>query len=226
MRIAASLPGRLALLALLAGAWGCYDTAPPRALPPLPPSSSDSGPISQPFDQRLVEPRFEKALGEYWRDLRTLRWDSTDVELRRALRLLAIAAERIPYTAGIDVPGAAAEVRGGRSGRGGTAVGALAAGDGSNLAALKRPLQNMAGSFVALAQGPYRNGVGVLQAAYGFDSAIRALFAAQTQGADRRATLEALGRGEEFLFAVRGAVGRAEVGLGDSGPPPAEFGPE
>ena len=214
-----------AVLGLLA-ATGCYDAAPPRALPPPPPSTTGSGPISQPFDQRLVDPRFEQALGEYWRDLRTLRWDSTDVELRRSLRLLAIAAERIPYTGGIDVAGAAAEVRGGRGGRGGTAVGALAAGDGSNLSALKRPLQNLAASFVALAQGPYRNGVGVLQAAYGFDSAIRALFAAQTQGADRRATLEALGRGEELLFAIRGAVGRAEVGLGDSGPPAADFGGE
>jgi len=212
-----------ALLALLAGASGCYDTTPPRALPPMPPNSSGSGPISHPFDQRLVDPRFEQALGDYWRDLRTLRWDSTDVELRRSLRLLAIVSERIPYTGSIDLPGAAAEVRGGRGGRGSTAVGALAAGDGSNLAALKRPLQNLASTFVALAQGPYREGVGVLQAAYGFDSAIRALLAAQTQGADRRATLEALGRGEELLFAIRGAVGRSEVGLGDSGPPPADF---
>lgn len=216
---------RAALLGVLLVAPGCYDAPPPRSLPPPPPSTSGSGPISQPFDQRLVDPRFEQAIGDYWRDLRTLRWDSTDVELRRSLRLLAIAAERIPYTGSIDVPAAAAEVRGGRGGRGGTAVGALAAGDGSNLAALKRPLQNMSASFIALAQGPYREGVGVLQAAYGFDSAIRALLGANTQGADRRATLEALGRGEEFLFAVRGAVGRAEVGLGDSGPPPAEFGP-
>jgi hypothetical protein len=217
---------RAALLAGLAATSACYDAAPPRALAPPPPTTSGSGPISQPFDQRLVDPRFEQALGEYWRDLRTLRWDSTDVELRRSLRMLAIAAERIPYTGGVDVPGAAAEVRGGRGGRGGTAVGALAAGEGSNLSALKRPLQNLAAAFVALAQGPYREGVGVLQAAYGFDSAIRALIAAQTQGADRRATLEALGRGEELLFAIRGAVGRGEVGLGDSGPPPADFSTE
>jgi hypothetical protein len=177
------------------------------------------------FDARLVDPRFEQAIADYWRDLRTLRWDANDNEIRRSLRLLAIAAERVPYTGSVDLATAAARVRGGRAHQAaarGAPTPAVPAPPGETV---EGPLQDMARAFVALGRGPYREGVGVLGAAYAFEQAVQAMVAARARGGDRRASFEALGRGEQMLFAIRGAIGRGEVGLSTSAPPPVDFGP-
>jgi len=221
--------GLLALAAMLLA--GCYTMpgGPSRrgggpqqqAMPP--PELSPSGPTpGGAFDARLVDPRFEQAFADYWRDLRTLRWDSNDNEVRRSMRLLAITAEHVPYTGSVDVAGSAARVRGGRSERttfAGPMVGApappVAAGD---------PMQQLAKTFVELAKGPYKDGVGVLAAAYGFDHAVGAMLAARARGGDRLASFEALRAAENLFFAIRGALGRGEVGLVSNAPPPVDFG--
>lgn len=236
VRIASRGLGRV-LLALWvgAGAAGCY-TMPDggrrpgvqggdRALSPNVTPAAPA-PVEQAFDARLVDPRLERAIADYWRDLRTLRWDSTDMELRRSLRLLAIAAEHVPYTGSVDLVSAAAGMRGGRSHRARLTPGAPAGyGDGSEAGAFDRSLTQLAAKLIELAQGPYRDGVGVLAPAYAFEQAVRKVVAARVTGGDRRAAFEALGRGEELLFAIRGAIGRGEVGLVSAGPPPVDFGP-
>jgi len=195
---------------------GCYgpDPAAPRPGAGAPPGPSTP---SGTFDPRLVDPRFEQATVDYWRDLRSLGWDATDNEIRRSLRLLAIAAERVPYATSVDLTAAAARLRGGRGEHAPSAPPQTRTGfDG---------LEELARAFVALAKGPYREGAGVLAAAYGFEQATQAMAAARARGGDRRTAFDVLARGEEMLFAIRGAIGRGEVGLVSEAPPPADFGP-
>jgi len=203
---------------IVATCGGCYTQGPsPSRRPGSWQAGTTSAPTEQAFDARLVDPHFEQAFADYWRDLRTLGWDATDNEIRRSLRLLAIAAERVPHTGSVDLAGAAARVRGGRT-RG--AAFAAASDD-----AIEKPLQELARAFIEVARGPYREGVGVLAAAYGFDQAVNAMSAARARGGDRRASFAALGRGQDLLFAIRGAIGRGEVGLLGTAPPPADFDP-
>ena len=64
---------------------------------------------------------------------------------------------------------------------------------------------------------------GVLAAAYGFEQAVGAMASARARGGDRRTSFTALARGEDLLFAIRGALGRGEVGLVSAAPPPVDF---
>jgi hypothetical protein len=192
---------------------------------PAQPSPASGPPAEAAFDPRLLDPRFEQAFANYYRDLRTLGWNSTDNEIRRSMRLLAIAAEHVPYTAGVDLAGAAARVRGGRSERAALAGPVVAPTPAPNPdAGGHDPLQHLARAFVDLAKGPYRDGVGVLAAAYGFEHSVGVMIAARARGGDRMAAFEALRAGEGVLFAIRGAIGRGEVGLVSNAPPPADFG--
>lgn len=199
---------------------GCEPDAPARtAAGPRGGNAPAAAPPGPTFDPRLVDPKYESACAEYSRDIRTLAWDASDNEIRRSLRMLSIAAERVPYAGSVDLAGAAARVRGGRERPG-------APGPGASAPSVDGPLGQLAGAFVDLAKGPYREGVGVLAAAYGFQQAVKAMTSPRApEGERRRAAFDVLGRGEAVLYAIRGAVGRGEVGLGGEAPPPVDFEP-
>jgi hypothetical protein len=231
LRLALVASATLTTLALT----GCYDMpgrppggarGPVAVAPPGQPPAPSGPPAEAAFDPRLLDPRFEQAFANYYRDLRTLGWNSTDNEIRRSMRLLAIAAESVPYAGSVDLAGAASRVRGGRSERAAFAGPAVAPTPTPAPAAdaAHDPLQQLARAFVELAKGPYRDGVGVLAAAYGFEHSVGVMLAARARGGDRMAAFEALRAGEGVLFAIRGAIGRGEVGLVSNAPPPADFG--
>jgi hypothetical protein len=202
---------------------GCSANPGPAPRPPAV-GHAPQTPATRAFDARLVDPRFEWAVAEFSADLRRLRrTDSTDVEVRRTLRLLAIAVERVPYAGSVDVEGASAIVRGGRARRAGWLAFGGTARTGGDPHLVGQSLEALSETFVALARGPYRAATGVIGEAYAFDAAARQ--AGQSGGEQGRcsAALTALSRAEAVLLAMRAAVGRGEVGLLDQAPPPVAW---
>jgi hypothetical protein len=196
----------VALALISSGALGCYVT---RAAPQRTPGYEAPAPQSRPFDARLVDPAFERALGAFVADLDTLqgrRGDVEDVEIRKTLRLLSIAVEKVPFSEGIDVRRGREAIRGGRP----TTTRSVRR-DGSHGAATEQGLEGIAATLTDLARGPYRTAPGVIGHAYACTESVRRIDAARSARGEKIAAIDAMTSAEAALLEIRGAVGRYEV---------------
>jgi hypothetical protein len=177
-----------------------------------------------------VDPRFERAVAEFSKDLRAVRAASDpEVELRRTVRLLAIALERVPYAGKVDVELAASRIRGGRSrGRATPYLAYGVAGESravSTSVDVERSLQVVSDTFGELARGPYRTATGLIGEVYELDAAVRGVGNGNREQRRCDRAVRALEQAEVVLLSMRAAVGRGEVGLTTRPPPPVAWGP-
>ena len=176
---------------------------PSRARPPSRTPYFESKVAEEP-PEPVVSPEFDAAIRDYRRGLEGLpSRGAEDVEIRKTLRLLALALERVPAPGDVDVTRTSAVVRGSRA-RGLTRAAPIRGTEDSLVAVSE--------TFTALARGPYRSSPGLLSEVYAFDEAARRASGASTEGACRCAAVEALRRAEKVLLALRQAASRGEVG--------------
>jgi len=193
------------------GLGGC--SAPPeRSRPQIPPNPDPHiQRAASGLDAAAVDPEFDAAVLAFSNDVRTLGRGVEDVEIRKSLRLLAVALEQVPHADGVEVERTSAVIRGTRerSLRGHDVI--AMPDDAAPLYATDRALSAVAQTFVGLARGPYRDAPGLLERAYAVDAAARDATRAGTEGTCRARAVVALRRAEIALLALRQANARGQV---------------
>ena len=164
----------------------------------------------------VVSVEFDAAIRAYRTELRGLpSRGAEDVEIRKMLRLLTVAIERVPGAGDVDVGRTSAIVRGTRV-RALTGHEVMQSGsDAAPMRGVEHSLAAVSETFTALARGPYRNSHGLLAEVYAFDEAARRTHDSAGEAACRHAAVEALRRAERVLLALQQAASRGELDSGE-----------